>query len=212
VIAVSTRTSPDAEWTPCADFEFSVAQAAIARIERPTFATRALRLEWTGAPELEVAARFASGYQPVDPTIDLEVVREMFLRCWRDWTTSGPVADVALDDVDLGSSLLRTDRVDWEGPSLAMTFAPAGVRITNNSQQALEYEVKGPYSPWGGPYTLPAGGFHQFEVPVSLSYRQRTASGAITFTLPPGSHSIYHARDEHSAPALFLAHERAAEQ
>lgn len=208
VISVAVRKTPNADWTPYLDFEFSIAQTAAARVRESTFTTRALRLDWTGEPQLDVSARFAEGYQPDDATIDTNVLREMLSRSWQAWTTVGPVADVALSDVDLGSSKMRADDLGWLGSALCMSFDAAGIRITNDSQQPLKYETKGPYSGWGGPYTLPPGDFHQFNVPYPLGFRQPTESGYVRFTLPAGSHSEYRSLAAEGPPRLFQAREQ----
>jgi len=205
VISLAVRKDPDQEWTRVADFEFRVAQAAVAQVYRPDFTRRALRLDWTGEPELDVTAHFAADYRPDDSSLDVAVVREALLRSWKAWTSTAPLTDVALGDVDFGSSKLRPNQIRWHGSNLSISFDPAGIRITNDTRQVLEYETKGPHSGWGGPYSLEPGGFHQFEVPYPVLYRHRTDAGVVNFTLPSGSHSEYRVLDPEGAPSLFQA-------
>ncbi len=207
IISLSVRNGSQKDWSPYVDIEFGIAQTAVASVNRPTFTTRSLRLDWTGEPEFDVSARFAAGYQPADATLNTTVIREMLSRSWQAWTSVGPVADVALADVDLGSSKMRAGGLEWRGQELSMPFAAAGIRITNDSQESLVYEIQGPYSGWGGPYTLEPSDYHQFEVPYPVSFRQSTPSGS-RFTLPAGSHSEYRTVDSQAPPRLFKAREQ----
>src|SRR5207249_223219 len=121
-----------------------------------------------------------------DPAIDTDRIRDILAAGWREWTESGPLAQVPLDDLDLGFAKLRADRVDWQKAYLATSFAPAGIAIRNLTEQAITYQIKGPYSGWGGPYTLEPEQHHDYGIAYPVTCRFRSPSGAKQYTLPPG--------------------------
>ena len=85
------------------------------------------------------------------------------------------------------------------------SFEVSGIRIANSSQESLSYELKGPYSGWGGPYTLAPGEFHKFEVPYAVGYRQAKPQGFTRYTLPAGSSSEYRALELGGPAGLYQA-------
>ena len=86
-------------------------------------------------------------------------------------------------------------------------FGPAGVKITNSSDRPLVYETKGPYSGWGGPYTLKPGAAHDFPIAYPMVFRRQVDAGYQMFTLPAGSHSEFRTKVAGTAPQLFKARE-----
>ncbi len=191
---ISLAVRPDAgstEWTPFAEFEIAVGQDAFAQVLKPNFVQRVLEINWSGAPDIAVTGRFAPGYQPQDPRIDTLSVRALFTQAWRAWTHSGPVAQTAVEDVDFGMSRLRLADAAWTRPHLLVDFAFPGLKITNHASESAVYQVKGPTTGWGGPYTLAAGGSHVFPVPYAMIYRQGEGAAATMFTLPAGEEFVY---------------------
>lgn len=204
-ISIAVRENPDAQWMPYAEFQYSLAQDAIAHVIKPGYARRALQLSWTGDPAIEATARFANGYTPADNQIHLDVVRNLFQDSWHHWTGSGPFSQADIADVDFGATKMRLQNVEWGAPNLYLTFGPPGVRITNRSDKILKYETRGPYSVWGGPFELKPGEFHEYPVSYPVTFRRRAESKYDLFTLPAGSHSIFWQPSPDKPLGLYLA-------
>lgn len=185
--SIAVRPQPDSDkWVPYLEIEFRLRQLAKPELTRPTPNTRALALVWQGQATIDVLARFAPGYTASDMRIDTDRLREVLAAGWREWTETGPLARVPMEDIDLGFAKLRMAGVSWHDPYLAATFAPAGIAIRNLTSGPVAYEVKGPYSEWGGPYTLDPEQDHAFPVAYPVTCRFRSNKQEKVFTLPPG--------------------------
>jgi poly(3-hydroxybutyrate) depolymerase len=209
-VVVSIKSDPGAStWTPCAEFDLSLRQGARPRLLRPTELTRSVAVEWSDAAEIDVKGRFAERYEANDATLDVAKLRAHFESGWDDYVHGGPPSQLALPDIDLGYTKLRATEVGWNEPNLFAVFGPPGVKLTNSSDRPLVYETKGPYSDWGGPYTLKPGGVHEFPITYPLVLRSRAGAGYQMFTLPVGSHSEYRNPVTGGAPVLYQAREPA---
>ncbi|MBS0264556.1 MAG: hypothetical protein JSS02_21660 [Planctomycetes bacterium] len=196
-----------AEWQPYAEFDLSLRQSFAPSLIRPTSLTRAVVLSLDGPVEIEVAGRFAAGYTPQNDTLDLAKVQSLFKEGWDDFVNYGGAPQVDLPDVDFGYTKLRADEVAWSAPSLSTSFGPAGVKITNSSDKPLVYETKGPYSGWGGPYTLKPGDHHDFPISYPMLFRRTVGTSYEMFTLPVGSHSEYRSKVAGTPAKLWQARE-----
>ena len=210
-LSVAIRTDPaSSKWTPYAEFEVHVRQLAEPQLDKPNSQQRLLSLNWSETARLDVVGRFAPGYEPQDPSINVERFNEIFTRGWEEFTQAGPATRTALPDLDFGYSRLRTTDVAWQAPYLSATFGPAGVTITNNSQVPMVYETKGPYSGWGGPFTLAPGAEHAYPISYPLLYRRKTEHGMQMFTLPAGSNSEFRAYPPNLPLGVYQVREQAA--
>jgi len=207
VISVAARAGGDEPWTPLAEFEFTLEQETAAVITEPGFARRGLRLDWSGEPRIRAAAHFAPDYSPLDPELDVDRIRELFVTAWNAWTAKGPVSDVTVKDVDFGYSRLRLDDIGWSAPHLMISYAEPGLKITNRADRPLMYETRSPFSAWGGPYVLAPGKTHVFKVASSIEYRQHTGRSQ-TYTIPVGAQCEYRFPPSGGEPSLFQIRQR----
>ncbi|MCH8829610.1 MAG: dienelactone hydrolase family protein [Planctomycetes bacterium] len=210
VLAVSIRRpntskSERAKWKPYAEFSLRLSQPVTLRMESHGFTKRAVVIDLSAQPTLQVTGRFASNASPSIPELHAEKLREIALRGWKSWLQRRIAVRTPIPDIDFGTSALRISKIDASNSQLTATFTSPGTRITNNSKQTLQYEMKGPYSGWGGPYTLPPGEAHTFYLPYEMIYRRRAGDRYITYTLPTGSHSEYRAPRDGGSPHLFKA-------
>lgn len=203
-LVISTRSAQQKQWQPYGLLKFAVNQPASVQLKRISHVQRALQLTWTDNPQLTVAAETPDGKAL---QIDRDKLTALFVKCWNSWTQQGPAAQTIIPDIDLGLTHLRLSQAGWQNPFLGVTFSPPGLRITNSSTQSLVYETKGPFSDWGGPYTLEPGGFHEYEIAYPLIYRRKVGNDYHMFTLAPGSHSEFRAPRDGSEPQLFQARE-----
>jgi predicted esterase len=203
-LEVSTRIPGQKHWQRYGNLKFTVDQPADIQLKRLSHIQRALQLEWTDDPQLSVIAQSPAGDSL---EVDSSALTSLFTKCWNNWTRQGPAAQTIIPDIDLGLTQLRLSNAAWRNPFLGVTFSPPGLRITNSSSQPLAYETKGPFSDWGGPYTLAPGGFHEYEISYPLIYRRKVGGDYHMFTLAPGSHSEFRAPREGGEPQLFQARE-----
>jgi hypothetical protein len=190
-VLVSIKTDPATEkWTPCAEFDVSLRQGVSPELRKPTALTRAVGIVWDDKAQIDVKGHFVEGFQAQDATIDVEKVRSLFDAGWDEYVHGGP-AQIDLHDIDLGFSRLRAAEVGWSSPDLYAVFGAPGVKLTNSTDKPMVYQTKGPYSDWGGPYTLPPGGTHEFPISYPMVFRRQSGAGYQMFTLPVGSHSEY---------------------
>jgi hypothetical protein len=191
-VVVSVKTDPGARrWQPCAEFDVALRQSASPELLKPDYQTRAVAVRWEGEAQLDVKGRLAQGYDAREPKLDLAKFRELFAEGWDEYVQRDRPAQLTLPDIELGFTRLRADDAGWAAPSLFAVYGPAGVKLTNSSDQPLVYETKGPYSGWGGPYTLKPGDAHDFAISYPLSFRRRTETGYQSYTLPAGTHSEF---------------------
>jgi hypothetical protein len=206
LIALSMRREAGrGDWQPLADLTFNVSQDAQVSVERPSFQQRSIRFAWSGQPAIECTAQFANGYAAENPEINIDKLRQIFLEAWQAWTSSGPLAQSEFNDVNFGLTKLRLNSASWNGEDILLGFAAPGVKITNESDVDLVYGTRGPYTGWGGPYTLAPGKSHEYPVAYPLTYRRRLNGSYSTFTLPAGSHVEFKRLKEGAEPSLFQA-------
>ena len=208
LFTVSTRDGEaNSSWKPFASIQFTVNQDTVTSLQRVDNERRALQLKWDGETDVAVQASFAKGYKPADDTIHDEALVELFRDSWKRWTGQGPAAQTIIPDFDLGLTQLRLSDVSWKSPALSVTFSPPGVKLTNSSKENLVYETKGPFSGWGGPYTLEPGKSHEYPIAYPLIYRRRIDGEYVQYALAPGSHSEFRNPQAGGPPRLFKARE-----
>ena len=205
-LAVSIKTDPEGhQYRPCAEFDLTLRHSFDAKLVKPTELTRAVSLAPEGPPQVEAKGRFVSDYQPQETQIDSEKVQKLFADGWDEFINSGgpPKADVP--DIDFGYTKMRADDAGWRAPDLYAQFGPPGVKISNSSDKSLVYETKGPYSGWGGPYTLKPGATHDFPIAYPMVYRRKMGTGYQMYTLPAGSHSEFRTKETGKPEDLYQA-------
>jgi hypothetical protein len=207
--AISIKPDPtQAAWIPFAQVSGAVRQPARLQLIKPNELLRSLVLTWADAEVLNVQAHFAPNYQPQDETIQVEQIKDAVTRGWQEWTRIGAASRMNLPDITFGDyTKLRAAKVAGTTALVLSTFAPAGVELTNSTPRPLVYETKGPFSDWGGPYTLKPGDTSYFPIPYPLTFRQRTQQGESLYTLPAGTHSEYRIPITGGPPRLFQARE-----
>ena len=208
LFTVSTRAADErGNGKPFANIRYSVDQGTLTSLERVSNEARALQLKWEGQPIVNVSPEFAEGNTPMDATINKDALLEQFKESWKRWTAQGPASQTIIPDIDLGLTQLRLSDVSWKSPALSVTFSPPGVKLTNSSDENLVYETKGPFSGWGGPYTLEPGKSHDYPIAYPLIYRRRIDGEYVEYALAPGSHSEFRKPQAGGAPRLFKARE-----
>lgn len=204
--SISLQDPTSNEWTPFLEIKASLRHAARPSVTPPTPSTRVLALEWLGKAAIDADAHFAANYKPTDEKIDVSRIRQILAAAWQDWTEADALAQVPLEDIDLGFSKLRAASVGWDGAYLTTTFAPAGFFMRNLTDKPIAYEIKGPYSDWGGPYTLDPQQDHRYPIAYPVTCRFRSGGTAKVYTLPAGSRFEFQSL-EGGDPELYASRE-----
>jgi len=209
-ILVAIKTDPaSAGWKPYAEFDMGLRQSFTPSLGRPTELTRAVLLTPDAPAEVDVKGRFVGGFEAQDSRIDTERLKSLFAAGWDDYLNGGGPPEATLPDIDLGYTMLRAQDAGWTAPELFAVFDAPRVKITNTSDKTLVYETKGPYSNWGGPYTLKPGAVHDFPITYPLIFRRRVANNYQMFTLPVGTHSEFRTKVAGTPEMLYKAREPA---
>ncbi|MBX3449179.1 MAG: prolyl oligopeptidase family serine peptidase [Planctomycetaceae bacterium] len=204
-LMVSTREAGQKKWTPFAEFTLSISQPVSPELLKPAFDRRQIKLAWAENPEVTVSGKLFGAAEGSDASLNTDRFKEEFVSAWKQWTSAAPAADSEVPDIVFGPTRLRLQGLEWNAPLVAARFATPGVRVTNLAEVPFTYETKGPYSGWGGPYTLKTGESHQFDIAYDLTYRRVTDGQVVLFTLANGSHSEFRTPKKGGPPQLFQA-------
>ncbi|MGE3315305.1 MAG: alpha/beta hydrolase-fold protein [Planctomycetaceae bacterium] len=209
-IRISVKRDPNAAWQRYADLEFDISQPAKVQLSKPAFEERAVGIDWSGKPEIQATAKFAEGYQPRNGAVVVEKIRELFTESWTAWTSTSHASHTSVPDVDFGYAKQRLDHAEWAAPYLFATFDKPGIELSNTTDIPFEYELKGAYSEWGGPYTISPKGTVVFDVDMPILFRYRHQGRVEIFTLPVGSHSEFRVPSRGGDPRLLKGRRRAS--
>ena len=201
-IVISVRAA-GSDWKPYAELSVRMTQKLKVHLQRSGFTGRKVRVDWAPDPSVIVKGRFFKSAGEANGRIDTRAAAALFAESWQSWTKSLGGSNTSVPDIAFGTSALRLESIEPGDSHITARFAPPGLKITNKSQQQLVYEIKGPHSGWGGPYTLKPGKHHEFEVPYAVTYRRKVGSRYLLYTLPAGSHSEYRQPRGGGSPTLL---------
>lgn len=207
---ISVQIKPNkeaAKWQPFAEIPIKVEQSTVPQLVKVDRYTRLFQLQWSGSPVIKVTPRFADGYSADNKEIQQAALEKLVETAWGSWIGHGPAAQTPVSDMTVGVSRLRLNQIEWKSPSVQVVFSAPGVKLTNSATEPFTYETKGPFSNWGGPYTLEPGKSHEYPIAYPLTYRQRVGDQYVVYTLEPGSHSEFRAPQSGGKPQLFQARE-----
>ncbi len=192
VVSVEIKTSPEQKlWQTAAEFDLRAVQEFKLTVREPAFTERTFLLKKTGPERIDVKGRIADGYAAADTTLHPEVIAELLRTAWDAAGKLDLVDEVAMKDRLIGSSTLRLTEMATIGPFISLSYVPARTRITNGTSEPITYEVRGPQSPWGGPFTLQPNESSDFPVPYPITLRRTVLSKEEIQTLPMGAHFTF---------------------
>ena len=192
VLSVEIKTLPhQADWQTIAEFDLRAVQELKLSVREPAFTERNFLLRKNAPEEISATGHFAAGYLPSNPTLHPEVIAELMRTAWIAAGKLDLVDEVAMKDRLIGAATLRLSRVETIGPFISLSYRPARTRITNGTTEPITYEVRGPQSPWGGPFTLKPNESSDFPVPYPITLRRMIANQEEIQTLPMGAHFTF---------------------
>jgi len=204
-VDVAVRVEGQPKWQPYARFNLHIEERVAAKLDKPSHERRELELNWTDARKLTGDGGFVEGVKPDDNTVNADRFVELFRESWEKWTGGGPAASTAIPDVQFATTRLRLEDLGSVGPVLTGVFQVPTIKLSNKSEEDFVYETKGPYSGWGGPYTLKPGTYQEYDIPYPLTYRHRGPKGTEVYSLYTGSHSEFTVPKDGGPPRLFQA-------
>ena len=183
--AVSIRQPGEKSWKPCANFDLNIDRDYQPQILQGGFAARAVRLIPTSEVRCEVEGKFAPGYEPQTPGIDVpRFVSQVMLG--RDGAQKEGNKPVPLQDLALGGVPFRMEEFTWSESCLVMRAKIPAIVVTNDTDKPMTFETRGPFTDWTAPLTLAAGEHSEFKVPYPLTWRRRLPTTTLFYTLPIG--------------------------
>lgn len=197
MIRVSTRIPGlDSQWRPLAEFQLTLEQSMIGQlVSHDGDEQQCIDIRWNGPPRLTVSGRYlgapAVAADEGDPTapIDPQRLEQLFSAGWQAWTATVSKTHIDTPDLVLGGTPFQIQRLQASpSPSAASgarppahadeasvwwlaTYSSPATRLSNAGRRTLTFQVRGPYSIWGDPRTLPAGGHESYRVPYPLDVR-----------------------------------------
>ena len=202
-ISLPSTTEPTG-WAPYLNIAFRIRQKATIEFSQPTPGKCAMAVDWKDAAAIDVEAHFSPHYAPSDASIDTNQLRNIVASAWEEWTTTGPLASVAIEDLELGPDRLRANRLGWDGHQITATFVPAGIVIRNGAEESATYETKGPFSNWSDPTQIAAMKTHRFEVAYPFQCRFQSGAGPKTYTLIAGRRYEFRADEDRNLELYAL--------
>jgi predicted esterase len=192
VLSVEIKTLPrQDQWQTVAEFDLRTVQEFKVSVREPAFNERTFLLKRYASEELSVTGHFADGYLPTNPTLHPEVIEELMRSAWNAAGKLDLVDEVRMKDRLIGKANLRLDEIETLGPFICLRYLPARTRITNGTSEPITYEVRGPQSAWGGPFTLKPNESSDFRVPYPVTLRRTIQNQEELQTLPMGAHFTF---------------------
>ncbi|WP_437201535.1 hypothetical protein [Planctomicrobium sp. SH664] len=184
-MTVTARESNETHWQDVAHFELWLKREHGFNLQKPGFAGRSLQLLDLTSLQIRVDGRFAEGYVPVDPALHLETLKTAFVDAIEAAHLRTGGLQLPLKDVDLIGMPLRLEDFVRQRQMLTLRGQVPGILITNDTNETLTYEVRGPFSRWES-HTLAPNRQHEFHVPYPLMWRQQSPAVSKLQTLPLG--------------------------
>lgn len=199
--AISTRQPGERRWTPCVDVDLQVSRDYELQLTRGGFAARGTRLIPTSDLRFEMTGRFAAGYEPQTKEIDLDRLVSQITSARLEAQRHAGGKLVPMKDIALAGVPFRLEGIVREGGYLVFQSRVPAIRMTNDTQEPLTYETRGPFTDWSQPRTLAPGEHHEYRVSYPLTWRRRLPTTSLFYTLPLGREASF--RDDPS-PGLVL--------
>ncbi|QDU36264.1 Alpha/beta hydrolase family protein [Maioricimonas rarisocia] len=171
VFSIDHRSDVSSPWQAVAELEISVSQQARLELVRGEDGGRTLRLGWSSDPQVEVHGRFADGYTPRHPELNVDAFRREFVEAWTAWTRGAAGNEVAVPNLQVGAAAMGLSDLKWSSNRLVTEFSMQPSEVANEARRTFEYKVRGPDSRWSQPYRLPGGESHEYRVPYDMELR-----------------------------------------
>jgi poly(3-hydroxybutyrate) depolymerase len=178
-LEVFSRMPPEAPWSRAGQFSIALDQSIQISLERTPTGPPLVGLRWDDAPRVQ----FTTADQ-VDPQ-GLQDLERAFQEAWVKWGQSQVREPTPAEDVVVGDSRVRIDRVVIEPRSIVVDLVCPMAHLTVAGHAPLTYRVRSRDSFWSRPRTLAPGKSHRYEVHDPVEWEVIGVPGE-TYTLRPG--------------------------
>ena len=185
-LAISIRRPGELKWTPCVNVDLRVHRDYEPQLLSSGFAARAVRAGVVSDLNFEPTAQFAPGYEPQNKEIDLPRIVSQIMAAREEEQRDEGNKPRPSNDILVGGVPWRLEEFGWSSGHLVFRHRVPPIRLRNDGEEPLTYEVRGPLSDWSPPRTLAPGEHHEFTVPYPLTWRRRLPTTTLFYTLPLG--------------------------
>ncbi len=184
---VAMRKKGESTWTPVGELDLRIDKDYAPHMRKPDFVRRGPTFTGVnGAFRITSKWTFAPGYEAENMDVDENRLVASVLKAREAAQLVEGGKPDSMQDVVLNGVPLRLDLLDWRNKHLVIQFQLPGVLLTNDSNESLTYEIRGPHTDWSKPRTLAPGEFDEYRVPYPLTWRRRGATETQFYTLPLG--------------------------
>ena len=178
-------------WVTVAPLRFTLRQAVTIAIAARG-ADRSLVAGPAGRAEVEPVS--------APPGADGPLAARLVADGWDRWVAGEGPFGGTLNDLPVLGTPLRAESLRTQGEAVVVRFGVPGTVLENRSPVAVTYRVRGDRGPWGGPFTLPPGESHTYDVRCPLRFEQ--AGGGFGRALDVGTVHAFRPARGGGAPAL----------
>ena len=184
---VAMRKKGELKWTPVGELDLRIDKDYAPFMRKKDFVRRGPSFIDVGGPfRITPKWSFAPGYKAENEQVDVQRFVASVLKARKAAQLIEGVKPDSAQDVVLNGVPLRMDALDWNKKHLVIQLQLPGVLVTNDSNETITYEVRGPYTDWSKSRTLAPGEFEEHRVPYALTWRRRLPAETQFYTLPMG--------------------------
>jgi predicted esterase len=203
-VITTLQETAGAPWKPFAEFELAISQGVQIDVKQLSFSKRAADIGWNDNAVItcQLKSDVSGG------STDFKIFEQAFANGWTSWIQNQKSRNLDIPDITFGKSKLRLQDAAWGFRQVYVQFSPPGIKILNQSEKSLNYQIKTLGTDWSETYELPAGQSHLFDGAQDFQFREiaeQTGTAAEAMTLPAGSESVYKKAMQAEQPQLFLA-------
>ncbi len=183
---VGIRKKGESNWTAVGELDLHIDREYSPQVWKAGFVRRGFKFAEVGPFRITSKWTFAPDYVPENTYVNVDRFVASVLKAREAAQLLEGVKPEATADVVLNGVPLRLNHMDWSKKHLVSQYQLPGVLVSNDSNEPLTYEVRGPYTGWSQPRTLEPGDFDEYRVPYALTWRRRVGTETQSYTLPLG--------------------------
>jgi poly(3-hydroxybutyrate) depolymerase len=185
-LEVAMRRKGETKWSPVGKLDLHIDREYAPYVRHSGFARRGPKFLEIGKFRIKSKWTFDPSYHAENLDMDEARFTAAVLKAREAAQLLEGVKPDSVQDVVLNGVPLRMDAMDYVKKHLVVQYQLPGVLVTNDSNEPLTYEVRGPFSEWSKPRTLPPGESDEYRVPYALTWRRRMENETQLYTLPLG--------------------------
>lgn len=170
VLEVGIRHAPAERWQPYAEFPCAVNQDFTLAFTHEEYSQQSATFSRRGPADIVAAGRFAPEYQPVDPSIDSESLRQQFLLGWEQSFRPGG-RTIELPDREFSGIPLRIEKLGFHRERILVQLYRPPAHLANDTDRPVTLQTRLPHGRWSNPFMLQPGDRRDVDSPVPLICR-----------------------------------------